>query len=335
MLLVAVAWVHVSAAKGSGATAAATAAQQASPGDRLLLQAAAQLERRQSVNARIAHRVSINGAQFSGRGRYLQQNSGEDVRIRMELHIAGPDASLLQVCNSRYVWFDWKLPSGRTLTQIDLRQLRSDPVLAEASLGEVAPGQASWSAGRPDSISQLSGLPKLFVTLTQNFSFLPPQAMRLVSANAPPETSVPFFAVVGRWRPEKLAMLLEHAELAAELSKQEGAAAVPSHIPFEVLMLFGQADLFPYRVEYRGLETPPAASAGAPVPFQLSTKPMVVLEFSNVVFDAPIAASDFDYTPLDVNWVDNTATVLERLRQERQAKVASRAANAPPAEPAR
>jgi hypothetical protein len=82
------------------------------------------------------------------------------------------------------------------------------------------------------------------------------------------------------------------------------------------------------------LETP-ESSAGPPAAFQLSASPMVVLEFSNVVFDAPIAPGEFDYTPRDVNWVDHTATVLERLRQERQATVATRADTAHPAAPAR
>ncbi|HEX5472651.1 MAG TPA: hypothetical protein VFW73_12240 [Lacipirellulaceae bacterium] len=32
----------------------------------------------------------------------------------------------------------------------------------------------------------------------------------------------------------------------------------------------------------------------------------------------------FDYAPGDANWVDQTASLLERLRHERQAQVATR-----------
>jgi hypothetical protein len=32
----------------------------------------------------------------------------------------------------------------------------------------------------------------------------------------------------------------------------------------------------------------------------------------------PIAAGQFDYAPGDADWIDQTATVLERLRRERQ-----------------
>jgi hypothetical protein len=322
-----------SAAIGSRAAGGAEAVPQASAGDRLLLQAAAYLERRQSVTARLAYRASIDGAQLSGRGVYLQQGSGEDIRIRMELHLAGTDASLLQVSNSRFVWFDRRLPTGRTVTRIDLRQLRSDPVLAATGIPGSQSGDATWLSGRPDIIAQFGGLPRLLATLTENFRFLPPQAMRLVSAKADPEASVPFFAVVGHWKPEKLASLIEDSGLSA-IPSSEIAAAVPSRVPLEVLLLFGQADLFPHRIEYRRLETQPAG-AGPPTPFQLSARPIVILEFTDVVFDAPIAAGDFDYAPRDVDWVDQTAAVLERLRQERQATLATRPVNAPAPAPAR
>ena len=71
-----------------------------------------------------------------------------------------------------------------------------------------------------------------------------------------------------------------------------------------------QADLFPYRIEYRRLETPQAASRdGPPIPYQLNVDPMIVLEFSDVTFDAPISAGQFDYMPGDADWVNQTAAL--------------------------
>jgi hypothetical protein len=96
-------------------------------------------------------------------------------------------------------------------------------------------------------------------------------------------------------------------------------------LPQEVLLLVGQADLFPYRIEYRQLETPVAANSdGPPIPYQLSVHPLVVLELTDVVFDAPITAGQFDYTPGDADWVDQTANLIERLRKQQQAQVATR-----------
>ncbi len=132
-------------------------------------------------------------------------------------------------------------------------------------------------------------------------------------------TNVPVCAVVGHWKPEKLAALLSKGEASAgddsapKKAKPGKTTPVPDRMPQEVLLLVGQADLFPYRIEYRHLETPVAASGdGPPIPYQLSVHPMVVLELSDVVFDSPVAAGQFDYTPGDADWVDQTAGLLER-----------------------
>lgn len=302
-------------------------------GDRLLMQAATQLERRASISARLRHQVNLGGKQLYGVGSYWQQGSGEDLKVRLELQIAGQEAKLLQVCDSRFVWIDRRLPTGRSVSRIDLRQLRADPALATADLNDLEPGEASWSAAQPELTAYSGGLPSLLASLGDNFSFLPPQAMRL--AIAPPlasePTNVPVFAVVGQWKPDKLAALLSKSQSSSADGKQQEPAnasseppkPIPERMPQEVLLLVGQADLFPYRIEYRRLETPQAASHdGPPIPYQLSVHPMIVLEMSDVSFDAPIAAGQFDYMPGDADWVDQTAALLERLRHQRQAQVA-------------
>ncbi len=304
-------------------------------GVRLLTQAASQLERRASVTARLRHQIAIGGQQLYGVGSYWQQGSGEELKVRLELQIAGQDAQLLQVCNSRFMWLDRKLPTGRTVNRIDLRQLRADPSLGAADLNDIKPGEANWSSLQGELTAYTGGLPSLLTALSENFTFMPPQAMRL--AIAPPvsaePTNLPVFAVVGHWKPEKLAALLSkvHANPtngqppAADLKRKH--KPLPERMPQEVLLLVGQADLFPYRIEYRRLETPEITGAdGPPIPYQLSVHPMVVLELSDVVFDAPIAAGQFDYAPGDADWVDQTTSILQRLRQQHQAQVATRPA---------
>jgi hypothetical protein len=174
----------------------------------------------------------------------------------------------------------------------------------------------------------------LLAALAENFSFLPPQTMRLAmepTESGQQPTSVPVYAVVGQWKPEKLTALLTKIEEptkdnpAPHKSKSPKAITVPDRLPQEVLLLVGQADLFPYRIEYRQLETPvTAGDDGPPIPYQLSVHPLVVLELSDVIFDAPIAAGQFDYTPGDADWVDQTATLIERLKRQRQEQVATR-----------
>lgn len=305
-------------------------------GDRLLLQALAQLERRKSVTARIRHQIFLDGRQLYGIGTYWQQGSGEDLRVRLELQIAGEKASLLQVSNSRFLWTDQRLPSGRFVTRIDLRKLRADPALVSAELEEIQPGHASWSAMEPESAAICGGLPTLLWSLVEHFTFAPPQAMRL--SITPPlaaqPTSIPVFVVVGHWRPEKLAQLWPSAAKGQDSDGAPQIASLPERLPQEVLLLVGQADLFPYRIEYRRAENPPLA--GGTAPYELSAQPTVVMALSDVVFDVPIAAGQFDYTPGDADWADHTAEYRARLLKRRQQQVATRdgtdqpGANLPP-----
>jgi hypothetical protein len=296
-------------------------ATEVTAGDRLLVQAISQLERHSSVTARLRHQVAIGGDQLYGVGSYWQQGSGENLRVRLELQIAGQESSLLQVSNSRFLWVDRRLPTGRTVTRVDLRQIRADPVLAAANLTPIEPGEASWSPIQPELTAECGGMASLLASLGENFSFLPPQAMRL--AITPPlaseATNIPVFAVVGHWKPAKLAAI--HPAAGPTL---EDAQELPDRLPQEVLLLVGQADLFPYRIEYRKLETRPAARDGSSIPYQLSAAPLVVLEISDVSFDVQIQGGQFDYSPRDVDWKDHTANLLERLRKERAAQMAAR-----------
>lgn len=296
-----------------------------SVGDRLLLQAATQLERRESVTARLRHQVHLEGADLYGIGSYQQQGRGENIQVRLELQIAGQQSSMLQVSNGRFLWTDMRLPTGRNVARVDLRQLRADPLLA--SRGQVIePGHASWSPIQPELLASGGGLPTLLASLSENFTFLPPQAMRLSFAPplVPEAVNIPVFAVVGHWRPEKLKTLLK----TPTTESSDAAEPLPPRFPQEVLVLVGQADLFPYRIEYhREPSTTPGSvrtddlrgrsSRGVVAPYQLSATPMVVLELSDVSFNAPIAASQFDYTPGDAEWNDRTAEYLDRLRQRR------------------
>jgi hypothetical protein len=294
------------------------------------MRAASQLERRASICARLRHQVAVSGQELYGVGSYWQQGSGEDLKVRLELQLAGQDAKLLQVSNSRFLWIDRRLPTGRNVIRYDLRQLRADPALSPPDLDKLDPGKANWTAIQPLLLAHSGGLPSLLASLAENFNFLPPQPMRL--AIDPPAggqpMSVAVFAIVGQWKPEKLAALISKTEDPANPPsppKKQKAPKIPERIPQEVLLLVGQVDLFPYRIEYRQLETPIAANPdGPPIPFQLSTHPLVVLELSDVVFDTAIPAGQFDYTPGDADWVDQTATLLERVRRQRPDQVAAR-----------
>jgi len=232
------------------------------------------------------------------------------------------------VSNGRFLWVERRLPIARTVTRLNLRQLRAEAAANEQSLGDILPGNASVTSSPPELIAHLGGLPSLLSALSESFSFLPPQTMKLATTSESGQhtTSHPFFAVVGHWRHDKLQKLLPSfgdKSNGGESSKK----ALPPRLPEEILILVGQADLFPYRLEYRRLETPIAANrAGAAIPYQLSSNPMVVLEFTDIAFDLPTDSGQFDYKPGNAEWTDRTATVIERMKTARDQQLANRSA---------
>ncbi len=300
-------------------TSDVAAPAQPTAGDQLLLEARTQLERRTTVTARLRHQVSLSGRQLFGGGGYWQQGSGEDLHMRLELQIANQETGLLQVSNGRFLWTDQRLPAGRWIRRIDLRKVRSEWSRAERELEDLEPGRATWSSIEPELSIRYGGLPTLLLSLSDCFTFSPPQSMRWTPT--PPlvglPESFPVFAVVGHWKPEMLAVYVPEGQ---------DATALPERLPQEVLVLFGQTDLFPYRIEYRKLLAPrtPAAADDQVASFQLSREPLALLELSAVSFAGQIAAGQFDFSPGDAEWDDCTAEYLEGQRLQRQTRMAAR-----------
>jgi hypothetical protein len=304
-------------------TAASTSGAPSVPhdpaGDQLIVRARNQLERRASVSAKMRHQISLDGRQLFGVGNYFQQGSGEAMRVRLELLASSDETAMVQISNGRELWTDQRLPIARRITRLNLTKLRYELTRDEQDFDELRPGAATWSTFEPEFSSVYGGLPTLFASLSAHFEFLPPQPMRWTPT--PPiaglPESVPVFAVVGHWRPESLAILLP---------EQKPGQKLPERLPQEVLILFGQNDLFPYRIEYRPALTPPVMPGQPIAPFQLGRNPLVLLELSEVAFDVPIAAGQFDFSPGDAEWDDRTAEAVEAMRQARQVRMAAQEA---------
>jgi hypothetical protein len=307
-----------------------------STGDQLLLQAIAQLERHESVAARLRHQSWLGDRRMFGAGSYWQQGSGDQLRVRLELQITGGETSLLHVSNGRYLWSDRRLPTGRSIAKIDLRRLRADAARAAALLDGQSPGQAAWTTIRPELAAYYAGLPKLLAALAESFSFRPPQAMRLTvePTGAAAPIDLPVFATVGYWRGgEQVAVSTVAVSKVSESNDaSDHLSDATTRMPREVLLLLGQSDLFPYRVEYRKRsqssadhDSLPVASTKQPAPFQLSAEPLVLIEFSDVSFNVSIGPGQFDYAPpRDTKWNDLTSEYLDRLRRQREEKLATR-----------
>lgn len=301
-------------------TAGAPAVPHDPAGDQLIIRARNQLERRASVSAKMRHQITLNGRQLFGVGNYFQQGSGEAMRVRLELLANSDETRMVQISNGRELWTDQHLPVARRITRLNLTRLRYELTRDEEDFEELRPGAATWSTFEPEFSNVYGGLPSLLASLSDQFEFLPPQPMRWTPT--PPiaglPESVPVFAVVGHWRPEILAAMLPDVKPGQPL---------PDRLPQEVLILFGQTDLFPYRIEYRPVLTLSAAPGQQVAPFQLGRNPLVLLELSEVSFDVPIAAGQFDFSPGDAEWDDRTAEAVEAMRQARQVRMAAQEAS--------
>jgi hypothetical protein len=307
----------VTSAPASGSTNVPAAPAEPTAGDHLLKQARTQLERRTSVTARLRHQVALDGRQLFGVGSYSQQGTGEELRMRLELQFAADETSLLQISNGRTLWTDQRLPAGRSITKLDLRKVRYELTRAQEDLDELEPGRATWTMAPPEISIRSGGLPTLLTSLSNRFRFSEPQSMRWTPApklEGQPD-SFPVFAVVGRWKPEILAQFLS-----------EGTHAMPERLPQEVLILFGQTDLFPYRIEYRRSGDPAIATNadGQRTVLQPSNQPLVLLELFAVSLDGQIAVNQFEYSPGDAEWTECTDDYLEGIRLHQQTQMATR-----------
>lgn len=285
-------------------------------GDQLLVQARLQLERRLSVTARIRYQATLPGRSLAGFGGYWQQGRGENMHLRFELRVNHDNTSLLQVSDGRFIWTDQQVPAGRSITRLDLRRVRSETSRPEDDLGELLTSGIRPAMPEPELTLRTGGLPMLLKVLGDCFNFVPPQSMRWTPAQ-PLEglpATIPVFAVVGRWKPEMLAFFVPAGK---------DATALPDRLPQEVLLLFGQADLFPYRLEFRRKVASYAANANSPLSdFALTSDPLMLLELSAVSFDSQVPAGQFDYLPGAANWVDHTSEYIEVLKKQRAERMA-------------
>jgi hypothetical protein len=309
-------------------------------GDQLLLQTMAQLERHESLVARVRYQVSLEGNDLSGVGGYWQQEGNDGVRVRLELQFSGTETSLLQVSNGRYLWTDRHLPSGRVVTGLDLRRVRAQLARESADVNDLEPGHATWTPMRPDDVSHYGGLPKILAALTDSFEFAPPQAMHYTIG--PPlaneSTIVPVYATVGHWKADRLAEVTpkSDSEKPKPGAEKHPRQKILARIPQEVLLLVRQSDLFPCRMEFRQILNPtPTAAGEVAEAFQLTNNPMALVEFCDVQFDVPIAAGQFDFSVGDTDWKDLTDEHLDKLRGDRRREMATRRGSDEPAKPRR
>ncbi len=252
----------------------------------LLANAAATLQSRDAVSARMNVSVQLFGQVLMGSGLYLEQDPQRSRLMRMELNfqVDGKPTSLVQICDGQHFWSYRQAGKESSLNKVDL-----------ARLDEA--WQAAVGNGPPLPWMMLGGLPKLLHALNETFVFARPEASRL--------QDLAVWRLRGEWRPERLAALLPQYQKALSRGQTFNSAKLPEHLPDEVLLFLGQEDLFPYRLEYRRRSDTPDASGPNPL--------LLALQLSEVTLNVPLDPYQFRYSPGGLKDRDVTAEALQQF----------------------
>jgi hypothetical protein len=271
----------------------AAAARPPSEGDQLLRRAITSLSAHQGVKATVRQQAQLFGYRLLGKGSYLQQGRGAEIRNRLELTIEadGQTSSLLQIADGRYLWSERRDGDSRHVERIDVGRVRKQ-------LGKLT-GNA---APVPHKLLAFGGLPDLLASLLQHFQFAPPKASHLGDMQV--------YRLVGRWRTAPVTRLAVLAGAPTDSGATTPKKRPSPRVPREVVVLLGRDDLFPYVIQYAGGptdETGQGRAAG-------SSLAMLRIELYEVQIDGLIDPRQFVYRPDDVESVDATGRYVKRLQ---------------------
>lgn len=250
------------------------------PGNALLRQSAALIDRGDSLSATINQVGWLDGEETRTQGVYHQLGGGSKRQFLSELtgEIGGTPTRILRVSDGRFLWTDlaWgDNPSEpqRTVTRIDLRRVRE------------ALDQDDQTS-RPSDWQRFGGLPMLMAGLDKSFAFGQPRRMQFRQETV--------FAMVGRWRPERLDALS---------STGPPADRAPQH----VVIAISEATRFPLMIEYRDARD---ALSRRDLPddamLRPSRRPLLKIELARQPLRDQLDPRLFRYQPRDGGWADQT-----------------------------
>lgn len=263
-------------------------------GDIVMKRALSALERWPNLAGRFRQAMRVGDELQSGVGEYWQEGVGPQRRMcwQWQTLVDEQQAVFVQVYDRNgHLWTDVRFPGRRSVTRVNVASLRRDLALAVDAAG-LGPGGPS--AAELELLAR-GGLSQLVAELRRAFAFDPPSAIV--------EHERPMIALVGRWREDALKRQWQ------SLSPDD-PGDWPNHLPHHVVVKLGREDFFPYIVEYRRAADASRANSVVGV-----SDPLARFEFFDVRWGvANIDDRLFEFTPADVDWRDDTAATLERLR---------------------
>jgi hypothetical protein len=248
-----------------------------------------------SVEARLRQKINLFGQQLVGTGQYFQKQSASGPLLRLELkaQIGEQLTSMQQICDGRFLWIRRELPGGTTLGRVHLDRIRD--AIRQTAREPLSDSTTNWMA--------LGGLPRLLAGLDQNFQFGPARSAQLGKS--------PVWITEGHWKTERLSEMLPDQKDAIAAGRPPDLTRLSPQLPTSVLVVLGQHDLVPYRIEYRR-PVPRTSKGGAPQSASAAS-PVVVLELFDVREGGDLQDEHFVYQPGDQQIADHTELYLQNM----------------------
>jgi hypothetical protein len=288
-------------AAGLEVTAGAALGQDASPpplpttpggAQSVLQQAIIAVESLSSVSAQVRHRADLLGNQLVGVGSYCEQRGAKGLELRLELVFQlgeNNKSTLTQVCSGQYLWICRDKDPPR---RIDLARVYKE--VGEKG-GFARPGKiGNWPG--------LGGLPRLLRGLNANFDFTLIEETRL-------DGQLPAYRLQGDWRQEKLSKTPPGPQGSPRAGTPVDLDRLPQHLPHYVVLYLEKQGLFLRRIEY--WRRPPAKAREQGTQ---KDRAIVSMDLFDVVLNAPINPTRFQFDPGDAKPIDQTNAFLEELR---------------------
>lgn len=265
----------------------------------VMTEAAARLARHRSVVANMRQRINIYGRRLVGSGSYQQLQTGTDLLYRLELKVPVGEtlASLLQVCDGRYLWTYRVLPDKKVENGLDTSSAAVDLNRVREISSIPRLGTAGFAVG---------GLPGLLQQTARLFEFRAPQQSML--------HGTPVWVLNGKLRMD----VLHRLQLGD--SAGEGGETL-EHVPDMVTIALGMDDLFPYQIEFRKKQLGDSV-LGAGVITRSESRPLMTLELFEVQLDVPVNPDLFSFRPPNSQIDDMTEQFLanQQLSSELEAR---------------
>jgi hypothetical protein len=310
VLLAAFGWRHLFAWQPEpvpGKAPEAETSVSAKPADpeatQLVREARQRLYERQSVQADMSQVVSLGMYQFNSSGKYTSA-SGFRYRIEYQVELQNLEGQFLEVCDGQVLHTRRQIaPAKAALTstetpEVELTRRDIQTIRREALALKQAHPENDTAAMLQQAEIALGGLPAVLGSLEQCFIF--------DSKRVDTRDGQELVIVQGHWREDRRNSLLAGIGGAGK--------QLAGFMPDLVRIAFERSSLFPVRLEYLKFTSPD----------QKSARPLITVNYQNVVLDQPVSDTLFTYVaPAGLEERDETAGFIELMQQSLQTPAAT------------